>query len=331
MASTLRIRGCKRFKRLYSFQLCAAIILVLTSVIFLSGQAYSFQAKVGWNADTARVAGYMVYWGQSSRQYTKRANVGNKRRYTIQNVCPRTYYIAVTAYNKKHMQSDFSPELVIVGLTASARSEGRISPAGSFFQTWGASQTFTITPARGHQVSSVLVDGTSVGAVTSYTLSNITSSHTILATFATLPRAPTNVTATARNAQATVSFKLSASTGGSTITRYTATSNPGGLTGKGVGSPITVPNLLNGTAYTFTVTATNNIGTGPPSSDSNSVTPATLPDGPTIGDATAGNAQATVSFTAPASNGGGQITGYTVTANPGGIKAEGQCKPDNRE
>ena len=71
--------------------------------------------------------------------------------------------------------------------------------------------------------------------------------------------------------------------------------------------PITVTGLTNGTAYSFTVTATNGVGTGTASSVSNSVTPATLPGAPTIGTATAGNAQATVTFTAPASNGGSAI------------------------
>jgi len=327
MASTFSIRSCKKFKRLYSFQLSAAIILALTSVIFLSEQAYSAQATLGWNAETGEVAGYEVHWGQSSRNYTNAANAGNKTAYTIGGLPRGTYYVAVTAYNSRHVQSGFSPELVIEGLTASAGLNGSISPAGSFFRTRRASQTFTITPATGYHVSSVLVDGVSVGAVASYTLSNITASHTISATFATVPSAPPNVTATARNAQATVSFKWPASNGGSKITRFTATSNPGGLTGTGVGSPITVSNLINGTAYTFTVTATNNIGTGPASGPSNPVIPATVPGAPTGVTATAGNHQATVSFTPPDSNGGSAITGYTVTSNPRGGWAQGPGSP----
>jgi hypothetical protein len=89
----------------------------------------------------------------------------------------------------------------------------------------------------------------------------------------TAPGAPGGVTATAGNAQATVSFTPPASNGGSQITLYTVTSNPSNITDTGPSSPITVTGLTNGTAYTFTVTATNAVGTGPTSAPSNSVTP----------------------------------------------------------
>jgi uncharacterized protein (TIGR02145 family) len=143
----------------------------------------------------------------------------------------------------------------------------------------------------------------------------------------TVPGAPAIGTATAGNAQATVTFTPPASNGGSAITGYTVTSNPGSITGTGTASPITVTGLSNGTAYTFTVTATNAVGTGPSSAGSNSVTPSTVPGAPTIGTATAGNAQATVTFTAPSSNGGSAITGYTVTSNPGSITGTGTASP----
>jgi hypothetical protein len=70
-----------------------------------------------------------------------------------------------------------------------------------------------------------------------------------------------------------VNFTAPASNGGSAVTGYTVISNPGGITAKGAKSPITVKGLKNGTVYTFTVTATNKIGTGPASSASSSVTP----------------------------------------------------------
>ncbi|MDC3312404.1 fibronectin type III domain-containing protein [Flavobacteriaceae bacterium] len=138
------------------------------------------------------------------------------------------------------------------------------------------------------------------------------------------PDAPTIGTAIAGDGQVTVSFTAPSSNGGSSITSYTATSNPGNITGtvnqSGSGS-ITVTGLTNGTAYTFTVTATNAIGTSLESAASNSVTPVapTVPDAPTIGTANAGDGQVTVSFTAPSSDGGSSITYYTATSNPGNI------------
>ena len=141
------------------------------------------------------------------------------------------------------------------------------------------------------------------------------------------PGTPTIGTATKGNAQATVTFTAPTSDGGSPITGYTVTSNPGGFTGAGTSSPITVTGLTNGTAYTFTVFATNASGNSAPSSASNSVIPSTVPGAPTIGTATKGNTQATVTFTAPASNGGSVITGYTVTSNPGGFTAAGTTSP----
>jgi uncharacterized protein (TIGR02145 family) len=92
----------------------------------------------------------------------------------------------------------------------------------------------------------------------------------------TIPDAPINVSATAGDGQATITYDAPGSNGGSIITSYTATSLPGGITGTvtqaGSGS-ITVVGLTNGTAYTFTVTATNAAGTSLASQPSSSVTP----------------------------------------------------------
>jgi hypothetical protein len=95
----------------------------------------------------------------------------------------------------------------------------------------------------------------------------------IAATPTAVPGAPTIGTATAGNAQATVSFSPPASDGGSPITSYTVTSTPGGLTASGPASPLMVTGLANGTAYTFTAHATNAAGNSPESPVSNSVTP----------------------------------------------------------
>ena len=87
-----------------------------------------------------------------------------------------------------------------------------------------------------------------------------------------LAGAPTIGTATAGALNASVAFTAPTYTG-SGITGYTATSSPGGITGTGASSPITVSGLTAGTAYTFTVTATTAAGQSSASAASNSVTP----------------------------------------------------------
>jgi hypothetical protein len=148
---------------------------------------------------------------------------------------------------------------------------------------------------------------------------------------ATVPSAPTIGSATAGNSQAVVSFTAPADNG-SGITSYTVTSSPGGLTATGGGSPMTVLGLSNGTAYTFTVIATNGIGNSASSAATNpAVTPAAgnFPGAPTSVSALpgTGNTTATVSFTAPVNQGTPALTSYTVTSNPGGFTATGVSSP----
>ena len=68
-------------------------------------------------------------------------------------------------------------------ITATAGEGGAITPAGRTYVKEGESQTYTITAMVGYEISDVLVDGTSIGAVTSYTFENVTGSHTIEARF----------------------------------------------------------------------------------------------------------------------------------------------------
>ena len=153
-------------------------------MLFAQQACAAATATIAWNPDTAQVAGYDVHYGLSSGNYTSTLNAGNTTSATLKNLSAQTYYIALTAYNSSNVQSGFSPELVIDSLTASAGSGGTISPSGTFFHSQGTSQTFTITPSAGYKTASVLVDGVSVGAVSSYTFTNVTAHHTIAATFA---------------------------------------------------------------------------------------------------------------------------------------------------
>jgi len=91
---------------------------------------------------------------------------------------------------------------------------------------------------------------------------------------ATKPGSPTAVTATNnQNAQSLVSWNAPLGNGGSAVTSYTVTSNPAGFGCTTSGTSCQVTGLTNDTPYTFTVTATNAIGTSAPSSPSASITP----------------------------------------------------------
>jgi hypothetical protein len=91
---------------------------------------------------------------------------------------------------------------------------------------------------------------------------------------ASVPGAPTITSVTAGDASATVVFSAPSSTGGATISSYTAScaGSTGTKTGSATASPIKVSGLTNGSTYACTVTATNSAGTGA-ASTSMSVTP----------------------------------------------------------
>ena len=216
--------------------------------------------------------------------------------------------------------------------TATAVGSGQVQVTFSAPASNGgaAITSYTVTSNPGNITASSTGSPITVGGLTNGTAYTFTvkatnsvgtgpaSSQSNSATPVTVPGAPTITSVTGGNSQVIVAFTPPANTGGATITGYTATSNPGNISVSAATSPITVTGLTNGTAYTFTVKATTSAGTGSPSAASNSVTPATVPGAPSITGVVAGNAQATVTFTAPASNGGAAITGYTVTSNPAG-------------
>jgi hypothetical protein len=94
----------------------------------------------------------------------------------------------------------------------------------------------------------------------------------------TAPSAPSAVNGTIDNGKSSISF-TPGSDGGSAVTSFTVTatdlSNPGagGQTASGTASPITISGLANGDNYTFTVHATNAVGSSPESSPSPIITP----------------------------------------------------------
>ena len=122
---------------------------------------------------------------------------------------------------------------------------------------------------------------------------------------ATIPGAPTIGVATSGNTTASIAFTAPANNGGSTITSYTATCNPGAVTGANAVSPVTVSGLINNTVYSCSVVANNIIGASTPSA-SVAVTPAS-----TLGASLWTNVCHTCHTTVPS---GTQLNGAGITS-----------------
>lgn len=312
--------------------------------------------------------------------------------------------MAFTANFSESVANVSTDDFTLVGTGSAAGSIASVSAAS------GSAINVNIVSISGTGTLKVNLNAsTNVADDAGNTVAAYSSGSTHSVSILTAPDAPTIGTATAGDGQVDVTFTAPGSNGGSAITTYTATANPGGAFGTCAGPAActaTVTGLSNGTAYTFTVTATNAIGTSVASGASNSATPkgnqtitfnnpgaqnfgtaptlsgtatsslavtfsstttgvctitgggaltfvtagtctidadqagngswnaattvtrsftvnAIVPNAPTIGTATAGDTQASVTFTAPANTGGAAITGYTVTSNPGGITAGG--------
>jgi hypothetical protein len=69
-------------------------------------------------------------------------------------------------------------------ITPTAGDHGSISPFTAMTVNYGDSQIFTIAANTAYRIADVKVDGSSMGAVPSYTFTNVTTVHTIDATFA---------------------------------------------------------------------------------------------------------------------------------------------------
>ena len=135
---------------------------------------------------------------------------------------------------------------------------------------------------------------------------------------ATVPGVPLGVSGTAQNTAVAVGWAPPADDGGSPITGYTVTANPGGSTCATAATSCTIAGLVNGDSYTLTVTATNAMGTGAPSAASPAVVPATVPGPPTGLTFLPGYESVSVSWAPPVDDGGSAVTGYAVTEHSTG-------------
>ncbi|CAO5163189.1 Staphylococcus aureus surface protein A (modular protein) [Frankia sp. AiPs1] len=182
--------------------------------------------------------------------------------------------------------------------------------AGCFTVNGDGSLQISSMPARASAAAvGVTVVTSGVAGVASYV-------------YTSTPATAAAPTATAGITSATVTWVAPASNG-SAITGYIVTPIRAGVAQTAVSfdastTTRTLSSLTAGASYTFTVTAINAIGTGQASPPSVAVVPYALPAAPAITAVSAGSTSATLSWTAPASN-GSAITGYTVTPYIAGV------------
>ncbi|MCR5659694.1 MAG: C10 family peptidase [Bacteroidales bacterium] len=86
-----------------------------------------------------------------------------------------------TVTNNRNLVANFAQNTHTI--QASAGAKGIITPSGSITVAHGASQSFSMIPNSGYEVQELYIDGNPVGAMTSYTFTNVTTDHNIHVTF----------------------------------------------------------------------------------------------------------------------------------------------------
>jgi hypothetical protein len=144
------------------------------------------------------------------------------------------------------------------------------NPAGDA----GAGAWEPVSPAPTYTAGPPACESATIDSTSSPSLSQLTGTVFAVSALATVPGAPTKVSATAGNASATLTWTAPSSDGGAAITGYVIKPSHGPAVKVGDVTSDTLTGLTNGTAYRFTVAAVNSVGTGPSSAVSNSVSPA---------------------------------------------------------
>ncbi len=114
----------RKFRLIFYFSL---FFFFLSGFGLGTGWAQEASLVVQWDPNIeSDLAGYRVYWGTVSRQYSKQIDVGNVNRYRITHLeAGKTYFIAVTAYDNWNNESDFSQE---VSGKAAVHFQSAVSP-----------------------------------------------------------------------------------------------------------------------------------------------------------------------------------------------------------
>jgi flagellar motor protein MotB len=277
--------------------------VVLTNASTLSGSQITFNGNVtSENGSNVTERGF-VYSTSSSPMISDSNDVKivdgsglGTFTETTGNLSSGTYYIRAyatnttgTSYGSEETVSivsaptlTWAPSNTSVYVSASPLTPTSLATSNSSGAISYAVQSAGTTGCTVNSSTGVLTFTTAGECVVRATVASASpfSSGTLDKTFTvqanSVPGAPTSPIATAGDAKATVSWTAPASTGGSAVTSYTVTANPGGATCTAT-TPATsceVTGLTNGTAYTFSITATNATGESSASTSTSSVTPA---------------------------------------------------------
>src|SRR6266540_3527182 len=314
-----------------------------------SATAGNASVTLNWSAPStdggSPLTGYRVYRANSSGSETLLATLAPTTSYTDSNLSNgSTYYYKVSALNSLGESPLSSERSAIPATTPGAPTLNSPSPGNTTITlTWTAPTTDGGSAITGYRLYRSTSSGnetllTTLGALTTYTDSNLSNGTTYYykltalnslgesasssersATPATVPGAPSLDSATAGNASVTLSWTAPSSNGGNPLSGYrlyraTSSGNETLLTTLGLATGYTDTAVTNGTTYYYKLTALNSLGESPTSSE-RSATPtagATVPDAPTLNAATAGNASVALSWSAPTSNGGSALTGYRL-------------------
>jgi len=155
------------------------------SSIIASGTTYTITSSAGINGSISPNGAVPISSG-SNQKFNITPNTG----YIIQDVLvDGTSIGALASYTfntvtaNHTISASFAVNTTTYTITATAGANGSITPSGNVIVTSGTNQTFNITANSGYTVQDVLVDGVAVGALGSYTFTNVTATHTISATF----------------------------------------------------------------------------------------------------------------------------------------------------
>ncbi len=208
-----------------------------------------YVATANYSDGTKRIVTGSATWSESSRY----ATINSRGHLVTSSVSSNQTLRVSAAYNGKSasmtvtIQNETASSSTYT-ITATAGSNGGISPSGTVAVAQGASQAFTITANSGYKVQGVTVDGVSVGAVTTYTFTNVSAAHAISANFTAGSPSAYTITATAGvNGGISPSGGVSVSQGASQT--FTMTANSGYKV-----QGVTVDGVSVGAVSTYTFT-----------------------------------------------------------------------------